>query len=315
MQSSTTTTAAQSSDTTFAFGAYKPKAVPSAKDKRPNVCSICSATFSRKSHLSRHMRSHTNERPHRCDMCSAEFTRSDLLRRHQRFCDDSPTKSKRKSCEACAESKIKCSLTFPCTKCCARGKECVFLNDPEKTRAKQARRRMQGSAYRSATNSSCPSPSSSSSSYPPSPSSSASGDSMLFTPDHCADVTPRPSIVASEAPAIGFDMSAYPASAYSSSSYLEAPEPTSTLADGIGHWQQQPVFFWANPDAHEAWLDQTGYQAPPPTAQTYSPVGPTEIVYPSGPSDGLVYPPAMYSPRCQPPAAQYPTPQYTHVWA
>jgi hypothetical protein len=47
-------------------------------------------------------------------------------------------KSRRKSCQACAESKVKCDLKQPCTKCTSRGKECVFINDPAQSREKKA---------------------------------------------------------------------------------------------------------------------------------------------------------------------------------
>ncbi|KAJ6614785.1 hypothetical protein B0H10DRAFT_125309 [Mycena sp. CBHHK59/15] len=48
----------------------------------------------------------------------------------------SVNRSRRKSCEACAESKIKCNLQYPCAKCTSRGRECVFQNDPEESRNK-----------------------------------------------------------------------------------------------------------------------------------------------------------------------------------
>ncbi|KAJ7615656.1 fungal-specific transcription factor domain-containing protein [Mycena polygramma] len=100
-------------------------------------CSLCPAKFTRTTHLNRHLRSHTNERLHRCNICkSSEFTRSDLLTRHKRTCGQAVNRSRRKSCEACAESKIKCNLQLPCAKCAARGRECVFRNDPEESRAK-----------------------------------------------------------------------------------------------------------------------------------------------------------------------------------
>ncbi|KAH9480832.1 Zinc finger protein klf1 [Psilocybe cubensis] len=98
-------------------------------------CALCPAKFTRTTHLNRHLRSHTNERAHRCNICNAEFTRSDLLTRHKRTCGDSNVnRSRRKSCQACAESKVKCNLQQPCSKCSSRGRECVFINDPEASR-------------------------------------------------------------------------------------------------------------------------------------------------------------------------------------
>ncbi|KAF7422889.1 hypothetical protein PC9H_011053 [Pleurotus ostreatus] len=102
-------------------------------------CTLCPAKFTRTTHLNRHLRSHTNERSHRCDTCNAEFTRSDLLTRHKRTCGDlqNTNRSRRKSCQSCAESKIKCDLQYPCSKCASRGRECIFINDPETSRNKK----------------------------------------------------------------------------------------------------------------------------------------------------------------------------------
>ncbi|KAJ7616674.1 hypothetical protein FB45DRAFT_231372 [Roridomyces roridus] len=95
-------------------------------------CTLCPAKFTRTTHLNRHLRSHTNERLHRCNLCkTSEFTRSDLLTRHKRTCGQSVNRSRRKSCEACADSKIKCNLQYPCAKCVSRGRECIFQNDPD----------------------------------------------------------------------------------------------------------------------------------------------------------------------------------------
>lgn len=50
--------------------------------------------------------------------------------------------------EACAESKVKCNLQYPCSKCSSRGRECIFINDPEASRNKRnaAKRAMQQAA-------------------------------------------------------------------------------------------------------------------------------------------------------------------------
>ncbi|KDQ50554.1 hypothetical protein JAAARDRAFT_199949 [Jaapia argillacea MUCL 33604] len=98
------------------------------------LCPMCPAKFTRTTHLNRHLRSHTNERLHHCETCQSQFTRSDLLTRHKKSCGDSAhlPRSRRKSCQSCAESKIKCDLKQPCTKCVSRGRECVFINDPSR---------------------------------------------------------------------------------------------------------------------------------------------------------------------------------------
>lgn len=37
------------------------------------------------------------------------------------------SRSRRKSCQACAESKVKCDLQHPCSKCRTRGRDCVYI--------------------------------------------------------------------------------------------------------------------------------------------------------------------------------------------
>jgi len=60
-------------------------------------------------------------------------------------------KSRRKSCQACAESKVKCDLKQPCTKCTSRGKECIFINDPAQSREKKAAAAARRNAAQKAT--------------------------------------------------------------------------------------------------------------------------------------------------------------------
>ncbi|KAK0195671.1 fungal-specific transcription factor domain-containing protein [Armillaria mellea] len=98
------------------------------------LCPHCPAKFTRTTHLNRHLRTHTGERLHCCNSCSSQFTRSDLLARHKKRCNSEQDPSRRKSCVACTESKIKCDRQQPCSKCVSRGKECVFLPvTPSKT--------------------------------------------------------------------------------------------------------------------------------------------------------------------------------------
>ncbi|KAG5731788.1 Zinc finger protein [Termitomyces sp. T112] len=97
------------------------------------LCPHCPAKFTRTTHLNRHLRTHTNERLHRCDTCDSQFTRSDLLTRHKKSCSDPSSRTRRKSCASCMESKIKCDRQYPCSKCTARGKECVFNGSGRRT--------------------------------------------------------------------------------------------------------------------------------------------------------------------------------------
>ncbi|KAI0371068.1 hypothetical protein BV20DRAFT_1017659 [Pilatotrama ljubarskyi] len=94
------------------------------------LCPLCPAKFTRTTHLNRHMKTHTNERLYECDRCHAQFTRSDLLSRHKRSCCASSlaNRSRRKSCQSCADSKVKCDLQQPCSRCKARNRDCVYVN-------------------------------------------------------------------------------------------------------------------------------------------------------------------------------------------
>ncbi|PCH43587.1 hypothetical protein WOLCODRAFT_138453 [Wolfiporia cocos MD-104 SS10] len=93
------------------------------------ACPLCPAKFTRTTHLSRHIRTHTRDKMHECDKCHSQFTRSDLLTRHKRTCGDmgGMSRSRRKSCQSCAASKIKCDLQQPCSKCKTRGRDCVYV--------------------------------------------------------------------------------------------------------------------------------------------------------------------------------------------
>lgn len=104
-----------------------------------NYCQLCPAKFTRVTHLQRHVRSHTNERSYHCGLCGAQFTRSDVLSRHKKTCKDPmvSNRSRQKSCKACAASKVKCDLEYPCSRCVSRNETCIFLNDPAVSREKR----------------------------------------------------------------------------------------------------------------------------------------------------------------------------------
>lgn len=59
------------------------------KDSR--VCEYCGASYSKKEHYERHIRTHTRERPFSCNssQCSSKFSRQDALLRHKRICHPS----------------------------------------------------------------------------------------------------------------------------------------------------------------------------------------------------------------------------------
>ncbi|XP_062706696.1 gastrula zinc finger protein XlCGF26.1 [Aedes albopictus] len=53
-----------------------------SSDYRPLGCTLCSATFARKSCLKSHMRMHTGEKPFKCHLCDAAYAFSSDLKRH-----------------------------------------------------------------------------------------------------------------------------------------------------------------------------------------------------------------------------------------
>ncbi|KAF9567993.1 hypothetical protein CPC08DRAFT_680172 [Agrocybe pediades] len=152
---------------------------------RQKSCSICPATFTRKTHLDRHIRSHMNERTYRCETCEFQFTRSDLLTRHKKTCGEK--RSRRKSCQACVKAKVKCNLEHPCQKCTARDIPCEFTNDPSTSRAKlgvvRTRRRAGTTSSFASTSTRDATPESSSSINTPSDSAPSPRDDFNATAD------------------------------------------------------------------------------------------------------------------------------------
>ncbi|KAL4996695.1 hypothetical protein BDV10DRAFT_186933 [Aspergillus recurvatus] len=66
----------------------------------------------------------------RCGICNKTYSRRDLRDRHRRRCMKTVGKerlSKRKSCETCAQKKLRCSMTRPaCARCLQIGIQCQY---------------------------------------------------------------------------------------------------------------------------------------------------------------------------------------------
>ncbi|KAB8231405.1 Zn(II)2Cys6 transcription factor domain-containing protein [Aspergillus alliaceus] len=66
----------------------------------------------------------------RCGICNKTYSRRDLRDRHRRRCIKTAGQerlSKRKSCETCAQKKLRCSMTRPaCTRCVQMGTPCHY---------------------------------------------------------------------------------------------------------------------------------------------------------------------------------------------
>ncbi|KAJ5363976.1 uncharacterized protein N7496_009689 [Penicillium cataractarum] len=82
----------------------------------------------------------TTDAEYRCGLCNKTYGRRDLRDRHRRRCAKTfgqERASKRKSCETCAQKKLRCSLTRPaCSRCVQMGSACHYPN-PSSTRGDQ----------------------------------------------------------------------------------------------------------------------------------------------------------------------------------
>ncbi|KAG6887725.1 hypothetical protein C0995_013319 [Termitomyces sp. Mi166 len=161
------------------------------------------------------------------EICQAEFTRSDLLTRHKRTCGDSTSvnRSRRKSCQACAESKVKCNLEYPCSKCTSRGRECIFINDPEVSRnkklASESKRKLSLFAESStSTGNAAPLSASTSSLYSESTTDSPTDLSSAFP-----SFSPATSVSSDSPLSFAPPLSVSPESSSSSSSSQSSPRP------------------------------------------------------------------------------------------
>ncbi|EJU04773.1 hypothetical protein DACRYDRAFT_114100 [Dacryopinax primogenitus] len=110
-------------------------------------CPVCKATFTRPQHVARHMRSHTGDRPYKCQQCGDQFARSDLLSRHVNKCHshnpqppgqgkstaaNQDMDDKRRACDQCNHSKVRCDFGIPCGKCIQRKTICTYAKPPKK---------------------------------------------------------------------------------------------------------------------------------------------------------------------------------------
>ncbi|PYI27839.1 hypothetical protein BP00DRAFT_352524 [Aspergillus indologenus CBS 114.80] len=106
-------------------------------------CGTCNATFQRREHYQRHIRTHTKERPFCCSECGQTFGRVDSLTRHlgtihqrgQRLdCErDEGRRRVARACKPCNQSKVRCDGRLPCHRCQSHGVQCHY-EAPQKRR-------------------------------------------------------------------------------------------------------------------------------------------------------------------------------------
>lgn len=127
------------------------------------TCEQCEATFQRREHYLRHLRTHTKERPFQCSVCGhvrcfstnensaiidveQTFGRIDSLARHHssthvdpntQMVSSKPVDRQRvsRACKRCSTSKIRCDGQLPCEKCTISSSNCYY-EEPKKRKSK-----------------------------------------------------------------------------------------------------------------------------------------------------------------------------------
>ncbi|KAF5879083.1 putative transcription factor c2h2 cys6 protein [Botrytis fragariae] len=85
----------------------------------------CGKLFSRKEHLTRHMKLHDPNLQYECPVCGRRYARSDVLKRHlDHHAQNSSAKRTMVACTSCHERKLKCDDASPCRSCTHTSTEC-----------------------------------------------------------------------------------------------------------------------------------------------------------------------------------------------
>lgn len=104
---------------------------------KESTCPHCPRTFSRPSHLQRHVQSHLDRNLRdmcSCHQCGRRFARNDILIRHLRsFHGDQVhrTRASRKSCTRCVLKKVRCNRGHPCHHCVKAKVDCQYHQNSE----------------------------------------------------------------------------------------------------------------------------------------------------------------------------------------
>lgn len=111
-----------------------------SKKRKNHQCDECHMSFSRPSHLTRHVLSHRSKNDrncaYSCTECEKKFLRRDILLRHLRSVHRkiiTRSGSAQRSCLRCVAKKMKCDRAHPCQPCISTRSNCLYKDESSET--------------------------------------------------------------------------------------------------------------------------------------------------------------------------------------